>query len=518
VRTLRCIIILLLLSSVTVGAGKPVKNPEKKLTPKELNLADSNDISQYYGFGEMEIIKLDWDIRGLQIADFDGDGRNDIAIANNRKAGIDLLIQKAKVGPEEQEVAVDPNDLDINALVGPSRFKRQVIAVSQRIYNLVSGDLNSDGLIDLAFYGEPRGLYVLLQKPAQSADVGPEQKTSPHDLAWQARIRINIDDALPNPNGLVCYDVDNDAKLDLIVASRNAVYIVLQKKDGSLAEPVKYAVAAQVIGVDAGDLNGDKKTDLIIYTDDQERPIHVRLGQKTNQLGPEIRLAAEMPLAAELVNIDDKPGDELVTIDAVSRRLLCYTFGQGDSGLSRANMQAVDDWQVLFYPLPASQASDKRDLVIADIDCDGLSDVIISDPSAAELVVFRQAEGIGLTEPQRFPSLADTDVLSAADIDGDGSSELAVLSVKEKVIGVSRFQAGRLSFPKALAVEGEPLAMELTDIDGDGSADCVYVSRSQQDVRSFRVLYDAAKSETVNVESTDANVSGQSRRYQSRRC
>ena len=277
-RTIKYTIILLLLSSVTVGAGKPVKNPDSNLVQADASLPDPDNISQYYGFGEMEIIKLDWDIRCLQVADFDGDGRNDIAIANNRKADIDLLLQKSKPGPEEEEVSVDPNDLDINALVGPSRFKRQVIAVSQRIYSMVSGDLNSDGLIDLAFYGEPRGLYVLLQKPAQSAAGSRKSAAGPRDLAWQPRIRINIDDALTSPNGLVCYDVDNDGKKDLIVASRNAIYIVLQKPDGTLAEPVKYAVAAQVVGVDAVDLNDDKKTDLIIYTDDQERPIHVRLG------------------------------------------------------------------------------------------------------------------------------------------------------------------------------------------------------------------------------------------------
>ena len=49
---------------------------------------DFNDISAYYGFGEMEIIKLDWGIKDLRIADFNGDGRNDIAVANNLKAKI----------------------------------------------------------------------------------------------------------------------------------------------------------------------------------------------------------------------------------------------------------------------------------------------------------------------------------------------------------------------------------------------------------------------------------------------
>jgi len=476
VRKIKGTIILLCLAIATTGISKPVKEQQKQ----DVNQPDTNGISEYYGFGEMEIIKLDYGIQSLQIADFDGDGRNDIAVANNRKAAIEILLQKDSIGPQDEEVAVDPNDLDINALVGPSRFARQTVPVSQRIYSMVSGDLNGDGLIDLAYYGEPRGLYILLQKPQQ-------EKHKSKTLTWQPRKRINIDDALPNENALICEDIDNDGKKDLLVVARDAIYVVLQKKDGTLGEPVKYPSAARIIGVEVGDISGDGINDLLIVTDDAERPIHVRLGQKNNQLGPEMRLLSELPLALELAKIDGKAGQEAVAIDAISRRLVCYK-------LATDNSQG-DDWPVLFYPLAAGQGSEKRDLVIGDFDGDKLTDVVISDPGAAELVWYRQIAGVGLAEPARFPSLAEADALSAADIDGDGKSEVGVLSIKEKTIGISKFESGRLSFPKAVDLTGEPLAMELSDIDGDKSADCVYVCRSQSDTRSLRIIYNVAKAD-----------------------
>ncbi|MEA3227188.1 MAG: VCBS repeat-containing protein, partial [Planctomycetota bacterium] len=171
--------------------------------------AGSSDISEYYGFVEMEIVKLDWGIKDLRIADFNGDGRNDIVIVNNRKARIELLVQKETIGPGETEVGGDPDDMEVNAITPPTRFAREGIAVSQKLYSLVTGDLNSDGLTDLAFYGEPKGLYVILQ----NADDAKSDKLK--TLSWRTRKKISIDDGLLTSNVLVCADLNGDGADDL---------------------------------------------------------------------------------------------------------------------------------------------------------------------------------------------------------------------------------------------------------------------------------------------------------------
>ena len=450
------------------------------------NVNDVNDLSAYYGFDEMEIIKLDWDIQNLRIADINGDGRNDIAIINNRKAKIELLVQKDSLGPEEMEVTVDPEDVDVNQLTPLTRFEKQPVAVSQKMYSLVCGDLNSDGMIDLAFYGDPKGLYVILQK---AGETGTDR---PRTLSWRARKKNKIDDGLVTANALACADLNNDGADDLVLAGRDGIYTILQKKDCSLAEPVKYPTTSQTLGIRVADLNGDNINDLVLITNDRDKPIHLRFGLKTGQLGPQVRFFTEKPWALKLHNIDGIIGDEILTVDAVSRRFLCYKFiREPEATLGGA------DWPTLFYPLISGEESSKRDLVVGDLDGDGLADITISEPGSAELVFYKQKTGTGLAEPVRFPAFADITGLSIADIDGDKKAELGVLSVKEKVIGLSEFKDERLSFPKPVRVIGEPVAMELADVDQSGDIDCVYISRDANDIRSLRVIYNLSEAEQM---------------------
>lgn len=451
--------------------------------------ADSEDLSEYYGFKEMEIIKLDWGIQDLRVADFNGDGRKDIAVANNRRARIELLLQKEAIGPGEKDFAIDLNDIDINTITPPTRFERQNIAVSEKLQSLVCGDLNSDGKTDLAYYGEPKALYVLLQKAEEPAT---DKSLS---TSWPTKQKIDIDDGLPTSNALVCADLNNDGADDLALAGRDCIYLIVQEKDGTLAEPEKYPTSAQTLGVEVGDLNGDKIKDLILVTNDMEKPLHVRFGLKTGQLGPEVQFSIERPFALMLNNIDKADGDEVLTVDSMSGRLICYRLA--------AEKRKDADWPILFYPLASGQEDTKRDLVLGDFDSDGLTDVVISDPGAAELILYKQTAGLGLAEPVRFPAFADITSLSAVDIDGDGKTELGVLSLKEKVIGLSKYEDDRLSFPKPIGLKGEPVAMEMGDIDGDGRTDCLYVSRADDDVRTLRAVYDLAQSEKDRIDSAE---------------
>jgi len=449
--------------------------------------AEPNNLSSYYGFKEMEIVKLRDGILGLNITDFDEDGLKDIAIANNSESKINLLIQKEAIS-DEAEVIVAPEDIDVNVLRGPSRFSRKSITVTQRIYSLVSGDLNSDGKVDLAFYGEPKGLYIFLQKNGG--------KSEDKKLSWHRRKRIEIKDGLTTSKALACGDLNNDGALDLVLASRENVYIIFQKEGGALTEPVKYASMSQISEVKIADLDGNGINDLVLITTDQDMPIQVRFGLETGELGPQITYFMEKPYKVECYDIDEEKGAELLSIDYKGGRLNCYKYTKLDDDNSA--------WPIFYYPLSSGEGTEKRDLCIGDFDGDKLSDIMISDSAAAELILYKQTKGIGLSSPVRFPAFSDIKRLSAANIDGDGKDEIGVLSVKEKVIGKAEYEEGRLSFPEPIGISGEPLAMEFKDIDNNGSVDCVYISKDENEQKFLRVMYDFGSEDNSKLKSVSS--------------
>ncbi len=122
-------------------------------------------------------------------------------------------------------------------------------------------------------------------------------------------------------------------------------------------------------------------------------------------------------------------------------------------------------------------AGRNRGFDLGDINGDGLTDVVVSDPETAQMLVYLQKKDQGLDLGQTYPGLLGVQQLRVDDVNGDGLDEVFVLSEREKIIGVSSLANQRLSFPKILPVKGEPLAFELADLDGNQTPELIYISK-----------------------------------------
>jgi hypothetical protein len=407
-------------------------------------------LAAHYGFRPLEIYKLDDRIGGLVVRDLDGDRTDDIAVVNNGRSRIDLLLSRGGK-PAPEGAASGPN-----AIPSDRRMRPLAVPVNHEVVSLQVGDLTGDGRPDLVYYGTPAHL-VVLPNPADGAPGEPR--------------RLPVGEGVGTAGALALGDLSGDGKDDAVLLTPQDLVIFVQGEAGALADPVRLPhSASNPLLVRVVDLDGDGAKDLLVLDDSPDDPLRVRFGAKDGRLGPEDRLALETPRALTLADVDGKPGVEVLTVEGRSGRARVLRLaGAGEAGATAGESRA----RIRTYALPRGGTRD-RSVALGDVDGDGKPDVVAVDPAGARLFVYLHGPD-GPRAPREFPTLGGVTSCRVADLDGDGKGEILLLSDSEKVLALTRFADDRVAFPTPLPTAGVPLATEAVDLDGDGAPEVLYV-------------------------------------------
>ena len=433
--------------------------------------AGEEDLSQFYGFMPLEAFKLNRRSSNLIAADLNHDQKTDLILIDNSNNRLDLLQQRA--APPEKAVRA-PNSTKTNQIENDWRFEHRKIAVDRAVSALAVGDLNHDGRQDLVYLASGDQLIVRRQTVAGE---------------WTVMQRLRLPDTLSTPWSIAAGDLNSDQRHDVVVLGKNATYVLLQDQEGGLEAPQKLMNTTESISlVQIADLDGDGRNDLsYLILDDAERPFGARLQGTDGRLGPEIRCELPKPRGVTLANIDGQPGAEILAIEAQTGRVKAHQLQRPHSEPGELAGQLIQ------YGFGASASGRGRDLALGDINGDGLTDAVITDPEAAQMIVMLQRAQLGLDLGTMYPGLLGAEHVRIGDLDGNGQNEVIVLSSREKTIGLSRFLEGRLSFPQTVTVEStekpdvkpetkeaiekfEPLLLELADLNADKNPDLVVLS------------------------------------------
>ncbi len=452
--------------------------------------ADEPQLADYYGFRPLEIYKLDDRITGLLIRDLDGDKTDDIAVINNARSRIDLLLSTA--GRNEDE---SPLKTEANLVPSSRRMRLKTIPVNKEIVSLQAGDFNADGKIDLVYYGTPAEVIILHGQ-------GDGRFGEPR--------RITTGEAVESSTSLAVGDLNRDGKQDLVLVAANELVTILQLENGRMSEPERLPhTAARPSILKAVDLDGDGGDDICLLDGGSDDPIRVRFSVEGGRLGPEQRFHIEMPRAIAYAPLDKEPGAELLAIESQSGRAKVFTLSETEEDESGRR------GRLIFFPLPTGDARG-RALALGDLDGDKKADVVVTDPANAQFLVYLQGP-TGLVRGQTYPNLAGGRVVAVADLDGDGSGEVVVLSEQEKQIGRAQFRDGRLTFPAPLPISGDPVAMDVADLDGDKRPEVLYVTQNEGKSGSYVlrglkrepsgtfIPYRWGQSDSVNLEGLNGN-------------
>lgn len=402
-------------------------------------LADP-DVAERFGFTGPEIFPIDNLISHLRHADLDGDGREDLLVVNNARSKINLLFNQTGQ-TNTADAARRPVKRELNQLPPDARFRIESLASEKRIASLVVADLNSDGRPDLAYFGEPKELVVLYREGTH---------------AWSAPKRWPLDDGLLDMNALTEGDLNGDGRTDLLLVGESALYFFAQTAEHTLAEPEKIPYSGTVKAAQMLDLNGDNRLDLLLVNWDQANPFRFRLQNADGQLGPEVHFTLPPFRSYWADDLDSDGKTEIVTIAQKSGRAqMAHFVTRPAEPLAGAFRQG----QFQLQPLTRTTKS-RRGLVWADLNHDAATDLLVADPEGGQLTLFLQQPDGALGAARTFPAFTGIAEMTVADWDGDGRTEIFLLSTDERVVGVTRLtEAGQLPFPTPLNLEGRPLAM-----------------------------------------------------------
>ncbi|HJY87495.1 MAG TPA: FG-GAP-like repeat-containing protein [Candidatus Acidoferrales bacterium] len=307
-------------------------------------------------------------------ADFNGDGRFDLAVADQGANTVSVLLGK-----------------------GDGTFlTRNDFATGTSPVAVASGDFNGDGKMDLAVVNrDANSVSILLGNSDGTFNTKTDFSTG------------------SSPVAIAVGDFNADGKLDLAVVNRgsNTVSILLGKGDGTFGTKTDFPTGRSPAAIAVADFNADGKPDLAV-TNQDDNTVSILLGKGDGTFGARTDFptgSGPAGIAVADLNGDRKPDLAVVHPGANTVSIL---LGKGDG-----TFNAKNDFGTGNNPVS---------LVAADLNGDSFADLAISNQGSNTVSVLL-GKGDG-TFSFRFDLVTGTSPagIVAIDLNGDGRPDVVL--------------------------------------------------------------------------------------------
>jgi FG-GAP-like repeat/FG-GAP repeat len=294
------------------------------------------------------------------------------------------------------------------------------------------------------------------------------------ELAPLRMIRLSVG---THPVMVNIADVNKDGKPDILVANSDSgnvsVYLSDGKGDFTQASGSPFSAGQNPSDIAIADFNADGNFDIAI-ANHGVKTVTVLLGDGKGQFSfaPGSPFSVESNPHPHGIAAADFNGDQKldVAIDSWAENKVLVLFGKGDGTFQTPGVK-FDAGKMPYHRLRT-----------ADVDHDGNADIVTSNFEGASVSVFF-GDGHGSFTRKDFPVPPNPFGVAIADLNGDGSSDIAVFHYSGHAVDRSKnglsvlFGDGRRNF---ILARGSPFptgqypsTIAAGDLNGDGTGDIV---------------------------------------------
>lgn len=274
------------------------------------------------------------------------------------------------------------------------------------------------------------------------------------------------------PSNISVSDLNDDGKPDIISVNAVGNNISILKNlssPGTFAfSRIDFSTGTDPKGIAIGDLNGDGKPDIVISNFNSGNASTISIFRNTS-VGGAISFAprqdyvsgnGSLGITIADMNSDGKP-DIIVTSGNSG---FFSIFKNSTTSVDSITLASKQDYPLLSHP---------DDITTADLDKDGLPDIITSNFSGGNVSIFRNtSNGGNLSLSSRIDYSVGTNpgLLAVADLDNDQNLDIAVVNNSSGTITLLKNSCtpGVISFSNVLDLADSASNIFFADLNGDG--------------------------------------------------